>query len=305
MHRLYLSIVALLMAVVPASSAQAGDERIAPVTGSNWIVDFGEQRCRLLREFGDSERPTILMVDKLFPGQTVSITIAGPDVRLFTARTEVGLRFGPTSAEPVKVRSAAARFDDYGRALFLPSFAIGPPSTSHPSLDSAAGNSAFDVKGLPQFDLDYVKSIEWLEISRRSNSLVLELPQMGEALRLLDQCTQDFLTYWDLDLEGHKTMTRLAEPINIEEIARKIQKVYPMQAVMAGEQASVNMRIIVDADGSITECAINDISATRYIKSNACDVFGDRAMFAPAEDSSGNAMKSYFNVTILYVISDR
>ena len=88
---------------------------------------------------------------------------------------------------------------------------------------------------------------------------------------------------------------------NEKKIARRIQKKYTRSALNRGEQAILRMRVIVEADGTVSECEIYDATKTERIETNACEEM-DRAEFDPALDANGNPMRSFYTSNIIYQI---
>lgn len=297
MTRMYRKALAgcSLLALLSAPAA-AEDYRLAPQAESGWVADFGEQKCSLARLFGDPEDPTVLIFDQFQPSGWVFLTVAGGPVSRVARSSRINVRFAPAWAGSMELPHDPAEFSDMGSAIFL------YIPTGEPILIDAedAQPYQYDVEGLQAIDLDAAQAIERLEVSTRRNSISLELPGVAAAFDILNQCSQDLVSHWGLDLDAHRTMVRQPEPINIDEIKREIVKDYPRDALYRGEEATLNIRIIVDADGSIEECVITDITVTEELESPACDVFGDRAMFVPGEDEDGEPMRSYYSNMIIY-----
>ena len=287
------AVLALTTTVEPASAVET---RLTPIEGSAWVLNYGEDKCRLSRVYGDVEHQTAVIFDQFEPGVTVTATIAGDALRRY-ARGKIDFRLVPVWTEAFSFEPTQADLEGFGPALVmnLPIATLQPGEGARP-----VGMTPYDADGLPGFAVDFAASVDGLELSRGGDSLVVELPELPAALGALNACMQDFVGYWGLDVEAHRGMTRRAEPINLQEIAEEIMDRYPSAALHHGEQATIHVRIIVDADGSIEDCAIDDITTSKYLDSAACDAFGDRAMFAPAEDAAGDPMRSYYTTRVVY-----
>ena len=92
----------------------------------------------------------------------------------------------------------------------------------------------------------------------------------------------------------------MAHPENMREVVRAIQRSYPAAALRAGEQALLEVRMILEADGSIAECSTAEAAAAKYLSSQACRELLRRAQFAPALNAEGQPMKSYSSASIFY-----
>ena len=266
---------------------------------SNWTLDYGEEKCRLLRTFGTGADQTLLYFEQFAPSDSAAMTVAGPAVRRFSYAGKIGVRFGPRDAEVHDVEVDRGKFGSFGAALLVTSLSLD--AMPEESADQEAQQeSSFETEGLPHIAESDVAGVEWLSLSRRNSEVVLPLPGFKEAMALVNDCTLDLVRHWDLDPEEHKTMTRMAQPVNLREIAERLQRSYSSAAVRAGEQADLSIRIIVNADGSIATCSVTEATITKYITTSACEEFGSRAMFAPAENADGEPMKSYYDTRIIY-----
>ena len=89
--------------------------------------------------------------------------------------------------------------------------------------------------------------------------------------------------------------------INEAAIARRIQARYPRDAVNAGEQAIFRMRVIVEADGTVSDCSIENSTEGNRLESPACREMM-KAQFEPARAHDGGTMRSFFATTVSYVV---
>jgi hypothetical protein len=289
-----------MVAGVP-SAARAKQTVLEP-TGK-WALDYGKEKCRLLRTFGTGEDQTLLYFEQFAPSDKVTFTLAGPAIRRFSKLEKIGVRWAPRDAEPFDVEVDHGKFGSFGAALIVPSLSLDSMPQGRGRLE-AQQESEFETEGLPQIVVSDLAAVEWLGLSRRNSEVVLPLPGFNEAMALVDDCALDLVRFWDLDPEEHKTMTRLAEPVNLREIAERVARYYPAAAVRRREQADLNLRIIVNSDGSIEDCSVINLTITNYIKTPTCDEFGSRAMFAPAENAQGEPIKSFYTTRITYRIGN-
>jgi TonB family protein len=118
----------------------------------------------------------------------------------------------------------------------------------------------------------------------------------------LNTCSADLVRAWDLDLERHRTMTRRPVWSNRAEIVRRVAARYPGQALFRGDQGIVNMRVMLDAEGRVTDCQLERATSAESLVSPACREM-QQARFLSALDGEGKAMKSFYAVTIVYKIA--
>lgn len=285
--------------VTMADTAYARETELKP--SSNWAVNYAPEKCRLLRLFGEGKDRILLYFEQYEPNETATMFVAGEPLRHIAQSSEISLQFGPGAGDARKVKPQKGKMEGFDRVMIFSRIAPGrQEDEGEHAVSRNASMSDAATNGLPHIAAEDAESIEWMTLSARGWEIRLLISSMSEALEALNNCSRDLLREWDLDIGRHETMTREAEPINLEELARQIQRFYPQAALRNGEQADLNLRIIVNADGSIAECTVEDITTTKYIKSNACDVFGSRAMFSPAQDAERQPMKSYYSTRILY-----
>jgi TonB family protein len=283
--------------MISGTSAAAEEIRLAPSADGNWVLNYGDDRCRLARYFGEGEQRSLLLLEQFAPGMSVALTAAGPPLRRIVRGNQVRVRFGPSTREAPPFDPPEAEFEGVGPALFIPGIApVVDPDASAAFLQNA------EVNGLPQIDPAAAAAIEWLGISGRNLDLVFEFGSLENAVTVLNHCTLDLVKFWGLDPQQHLTMTRMAAAENMEQVAREVQEAYPMRAVARGEQATLVMRAVVRADGTVGDCAISQATVTETFQSPACDVFRRYARFAPALDADGQPMASFYATTIVYTI---
>ena len=129
----------------------------------------------------------------------------------------------------------------------------------------------------------------------------LDTGPLGEAFAVLNQCTKDLLQEWGLDAEKHETATRLPKWKNEKSIAARIGRAYPTSALNRGEQGIFRMRVMIDENGRVTDCVIDEATIAERLESPACRVMMD-ADFEPALDAQGTAFPSYYATSITYRI---
>jgi hypothetical protein len=96
----YLVASLLILSLTVSSPAIAAAP--APLTlkpSSKWQVDYGEERCRLVRQFGEGKQTALLFMDLYGPSEYYRLTIAGKPVRTALQKGDATIRFGPVEEE--------------------------------------------------------------------------------------------------------------------------------------------------------------------------------------------------------------
>lgn len=284
----------LALATLPAllaAPAQAKVVDIAP--GSPWNVDFGENKCRLARFFGEGENRHLLFFEQYWPGERFGMTVAGPAYKRFGSgqRTDVKF-FGAQS--PMETRPFTGTIGEYGHGVIYSSLALVKNERS-------ANQDEVTPVRVPQLDKDTARQVEFVSLRQRGDEVRLLTGPLDEAFAVLDNCALDLIGTWGLDVAQHRTATRLPRWLNKEAVVRRIVAVYPREALNAGEQAIMRMRVTVSAEGLVEDCAIIKATDTERLESPACKAMLS-ARFEPALDAEGKPMRSYFAESIVYVI---
>ena len=154
---------------------------------------------------------------------------------------------------------------------------------------------------LPQLDTEFADTVQFVSLTQGSRTVRLDTGPLGEAFGVLNQCTQDMVKSWGLDVVKHLTATRLPKWSNEAAVVRRIVARYPKRAQRRGEQAILQMRVIVDESGKVTSCTIDEATTAGSVESPACTEMAN-ATFDPALDAQGQPFTSYYATSIIYRI---
>ncbi|MEP3422635.1 MAG: energy transducer TonB [Erythrobacter sp.] len=294
-----ISGIAAVIAMTSAQPALADDDypnelaegdnvtKLEPI--SPWNIDFAADKCRLARLFGtggDDEERHFLFFEQVAPQSGFAMTMAGPEIARYRngSRVEMGME----GNEPME------RLETLGRRGTVAS--IGPAIViATRSLGRAPGAVAPYSAGI---DLDEAANVDRIVLRRSRRVLSIETGNMMAPFQALNACTFDLLESWGLDPEQHRRYTP-AQWQNMESIARRIQANYPRRALNSGENGNFRMRVIIETDGSVSDCFMGQSTETRRLESPACDEMSD-AVFTPAKDSAGNPIRSFYATSISY-----
>ena len=288
--RVFISSTCLIaLATCAAFPASAQEVVIEPSTP--WNVDYGEEKCHLARLFGEGEEQTLLFMDQWGPDEKFGLTIAGPDFESFVSRrkTRITLFDGQ---EPYETEPFTGEVEGYGRAVIHSTF----------SLDHG---TEFDVQSeqvrlsLPQIETAIAGQARYVAVQQGGRSVRLNTGPLADAFRVLNQCSQQRLLDWGLDLEQHLALRQMPVWKNEKRIAGRIASVYPLKALRAGESAILRMRVLVDEAGRVSDCRLYESTLTETLDSPACDKMKD-AEFDPALDAAGKPMRSFYQTAIIY-----
>ncbi len=257
-----------------------------------WNVDYGEEKCRLARIFGEGDSRSLLFIEQWGPDAKFGFTVAGPALRRFKGRRPTALvtydGAAPTSAEPFR-----GEVEEFGPAIVYASMALVPEPEAD-SLDKVATQ-------LPQLELEQAARSRFVALEQGGRTVKFMTGPLDQAFEVLNQCSEQRLNEWGLDIEKHRTLTRMPFWTNQQEIVDRIVKTYPQRALRAGESAIARLRVNVNEKGQVTECVTLKATDTNILNSPACRQM-QKAEFEPALDSEGKPMASFYQTSIIYRI---
>jgi hypothetical protein len=275
-------------AVVAAPAAQAQEETVFRADG-NWTADYGDDYCRLIRNFTDGTRTMSLALERLQPGAQVRLIAVGEGMRPFRGAEQIAYQFLPSgsSGKTRYVRSETPEgkqfvsFEPVTLAQMAP-FAPPAPGTppAPPPIYSRSDEQAT------------ARGVTGLLLTEGLISPVrIETGSLGAAVGALQACADDLLTVWGLDPEKHKTMT--AMPM----LVPNPDGVLPQGTIPFGEFGKFagganQVRLLIGADGKVTGCAIYTPSLSQTLNDKICTLATERAAFQPAKDAGGQPMAS-------------
>ncbi|NCP14844.1 MAG: TonB family protein [Sphingomonadales bacterium] len=289
MRRTILALSALATTLT-AMPAQAEVVEIAP--SSPWNIDFGETKCRLARIFGEGDAQHILFFEQYFPSKYAGLTLAGPSYSRFGNRKSTDLAFN-AAQESRKTQPFTGKVEGFGDGVIYSAVNVAEGYESNDD-DGAAP----DLR-LPQLDKEAAREVEFVAVKQRGDDVRLMTGPLDQAFAAMDTCALDLIGTWGLDVEQHRTATRMPLWTNREGIVRRIVAAYPRDAQNFGEQGIMRMRVIVNPDGAVEDCVILKATSADRLESPACRAMAN-AKFDPALDAAGQPMRSYHAESIVY-----
>ncbi len=280
-------------------AAQEGAVRLQP--SSPWNIHFAEENCRLSRVFGEGENKHLLFFEQTSPSDSFSMTIAGPAFAKFgnPRRVELGM-----PSDQVLQRQPTPYLGDVetmGRALIYTSINPAAFSQVHTSNDTTKDDEREAKRAA--IDLEEAAKIERIVTRSGKRVVSIETDELAPAFQALNACTRDLLQMWGLD------PTKLADAeytparaIGLRQIVRRIQQAYPSAALRRGQQAFFRMRMIVEIDGTVSECYLDKATKADSLDSPACQEFL-RAKFEPALDADGQPIRSFYSTGVTYLVN--
>ena len=293
-------------AVAPLLMAASQPLRLQPSTP--WVVDYAENSCRLIREFGSGNTKTLLSFESDSPGDIDMLLIGR---QLASTQDEVPVRFLPVEDQPQKGQAIKSDKGEPGllfsRVRLLPQDEVAKLDArtaqikAHPEARPPATTLVED-KERRAAEQEFATKATELEIDARpSRPVILETGSLGEPIKAFDKCSRDSLRDWGVDPDLQDKIVRPAWLENRRSLITPEE--YPTKMLDEGEQADVKARVLVDASGRVTKCTSLSHFKLPQFNKLVCDKITERARFAPAELADGTKVPSYDTVQINFRIA--
>src|SRR5262245_43202191 len=104
-------VAAAVLLAAPTVQAQAQDAEVVFKPAGNWTADYGDDYCRLIRNFTDGTRTMSLALERLQPGAFVRLIVVGEGMRPFRGSEQIAYQFLP-SGSARKARYVRAQTSD-------------------------------------------------------------------------------------------------------------------------------------------------------------------------------------------------
>lgn len=286
---LYASISAALF----TAPAQAKTVTLAP--SSKWAISFDDEGCRLARVLGEGDDQTTMIMIRNRPGSSGDhMVIAGRPVGNIQERHGVEVGFGP-GTDINETRPYRGSLGEIEPALIFSSVSIRPEREASQSDQSKEDQAALRAESRKLAD-----SVTYMTVADRSDELRFDFGSMKDVNTVMDDCANGLIEAWGLDAEKHASAMREPVPLNAEDWIRSSD--YPRDMRRAGQPAIINVRMIVDADGSPTECHIQSTTRPKAFDDAVCSSILKRASFDPALDAAGKPMKSFYQTRVHFMV---
>ncbi len=298
----------LIACVASAPLLIGAGEPLRLQSSSQWIVDYAENSCRMVRSFGEGDSKVIMLLESESPDDMDMVLTGKP---LKSDREEIVLKFLPHQEPTSKGRPVTAKGQPgilFSDIQLLPRDEAAKLASARaeriakPNVRPRASDPAEDLKRRSKA-AEFAASSTEMEIDTRpGRPVILETGEMGQPIKAFEQCSRDSLRDWGVDPELED---KIARPVWLANNGRWISADdYPAKMLDEGQQSEVKVRLLVDASGRVTKCT--SLSHFRLPEFNklVCDKITSNASFAPAELADGTKVPSYYTVHIMFRIAE-
>jgi TonB family protein len=121
-------------------------------------------------------------------------------------------------------------------------------------------------------------------------SISFRVPELHDALAVLDDCVADLLATWGFSRDRQKEMSQ--RPETVRPFASYVSGTdYPMEALREDQTGENSARFQIHADGKTSDCKIVESSRSTALDSALCNVVR-RLRYRPALNHAGQPMDS-------------
>lgn len=287
-----------LMALT-ATPAWAKNEPLTLKPSSQWIVNYGDNSCRMMRQFGEGDQKITALFNRYGPGDSFRLTVAGKATkRIFSEK--VRIQFGPNE-EAQDLLALEGTFATEP-AIIFPAHMKVVKSPEEKEEAEEADDTKWSDAPPPPIEEARLAAIKEVVIGKTaSRQIRLQTGAMAKPFAAFSACVDNLVASWGVDPQKDKALKQRVRPA--ESPGRWITtNDYPMAMLTRGQPAVVQFRMNVDATGKATDCYIQETTRPKDFDKAVCGSLMKRAHFTPALDAEGNAVPSYWRCTVRFAL---
>lgn len=279
--RLTSALMAAVIAAAPVPAlAKTSDVIVLQRTGK-WQVNYDDDSCSLLGQFGQDKQASVLRLTQFEPGDWFDVTLYGKPFKGFGAYANVTLTFNPQLKPPSRKVLRATSGKDIPTLLIggmrLDDWSAAFPGATPPAVtrqqEAAAVGLTVRVAGDKTYRFD--------------------AGPFDKAMDAMRTCMTDLVKHWGFDPAAQASLTRRPQPTN-DPTTWLGSNDYPDDALWQGHQGIVRFRLDVDENGGVTGCHVLYRTNPDDFADITCRNVTQRAKFAPALDAAGKPIRAYY-----------
>jgi hypothetical protein len=330
MHARVLTSVAF--AFFAAASTAGTSPPIALEPSSQWIVDYADNNCRLVRMFGTGKSATKLVFEQVAPRSPMTVMLVG---KIPAVDDKIVLSFEPLPGVQLQDGQRLETVDNHTSAAFWPRrlgrgrWGLLPPDTlkqmrqTDPAAaeDSPSAPAKGSPSGLAWKDHDWnvepddqwraedsafnerANKVSAIVLSPgRSGSISLHTGALAKPFQALEQCASDSLKDWGIDPATEATVAVSSHPLTDAQHAFSSND-YPKAALSAWKEDTLEVWLNIDTQGQITNCRVISDFATPEINGAICGMIQRKEKFVPARRKDGTPVPDFFIQSFVFRIA--
>lgn len=238
----------------------------APLPPSSpWHLDYAENECRLIREFGSGDNQLWLRIARGSSLDKFDMMVGGAALPKSNSIVDMTMSAGSTG--PTETKNA------------LP-YTAQIAGTSHNIYRTLGADQSLFVAAANSETLD-------LKIGNKTE-IAFQMKGLHKALTALSTCHDDLLTnVFKVDVAKMRALQ--SPPVPAKGVERWVTTDdYPTPALVKNLTGKTQLVLSVDEKGKIADCTVIISSGHASLDQTACALMKKRGSFTPAKDANGN-----------------
>ncbi|MEP9359901.1 energy transducer TonB [Sphingomonas sp. KR3-1] len=264
----------------PAAFAQ--DKPIDTLTrSSQWLVNFDDDSCQLMAEFGPPEDRMVLKFTRYSTGDSTDIAVIGNRLKNGSTWFDVSFDFGlgkPTT------RQAAGGSQGTMPAIFV----VG---VRYDGLDSGARDQGDPFPDLTPAQEAAITGVKVAVSGKKP--FRLQFGPLDRPMATMRRCITDLVQSWGYDPVVIKGLSRRLKPI-VSPGSWFSSDDFPDQAMAGGHNGLLRFRLDIDEKGGVAGCHILDRTDPDDFAKVTCNRLTKNAHFKPALDANGKVVRAFY-----------
>jgi len=293
------SVAAVSLIALLSGTAQAADGPSVFKPSSAWAADFGENYCRLTRDFSDGKDTVSVIMDRIQPGNAMRVLVVGDSLKMFRGANQLGYQYLPAGDERLSTPVKGGGANNSPSYFNLGDILIGPM----PKMPAPGSPPAPPAPYTAAAELEFAATIKGLALTKGMvNPVNIETGSLKEPIKVEQKCMDDLLTHWGLDAEKHKSLTRPAFP------ASDTRTWLPGDTIGFADFNKIavsnnQFRVLIDASGKPTSCEVHWPTLGDSKNAQICKALMEKGAFLPALDANGQAIASYSMISPFFLMA--
>lgn len=288
-------VAAALLAVVPSVAWAAEPLALQPTT--DWVLDYGSERCTLQRTFTAGNTDLIMQIISHGSPYSTRIVLAGGAIAPTNKPWDlIAVRLTPDAQPRRDILALNGKTGEDTAVSF--SLDLGPDydRVQYSKLSPAEQEQRATARLSLRPDFERTTTSFTVELGRKQ-ALDIRTGRMSGPLEALRTCVADLRVSWGLDPAVEQTLSRRV--LIRQGTVQEIQNSFPTEMNIAGLNAYVPVRVAVDEQGKAGACVVQ-IDLPEAFKVAVCNSL--EKSFDPALDASGQPVRSIYNVSVIYTL---
>lgn len=324
----------LIFAALGLSAAYVSAANNSPTVlepSSQWVVDYADNNCRLVRMFGTDRDAIKLVFEQVAPHSTITAMLVGK----FHASTDNNfLAFEPLADVRIsggQSVNAVGTHDSViywprrmgrGRWGLIPEKLIARMRRADPAAAEASPSAPSDLSASRVTWNDHRWNVEqegqWRAEDAdfgvragqvtavvlnpgNSGSVSLHTGEMAKPLQALEQCASDSLKDWGIDPAVQSTVASRSHPV-IDPQTLFTSDDYPQAALQSLKEDNLSVWLNIDARGQIASCRVISDFASPDINGAICGMIQRKERFTPARTKAGTSVPDFYIQSFVFRI---